>query len=72
MIVKFKLAGFFVDKPKYATIEIDAEADAVQLADGNILKVKQLDGPALDQYVFEKYVANTGMDGRVLEMVISS
>lgn len=71
MTVEVKLTGFFVDKPKFATLEVDDEAEAVQLPDGTILKVKQLTGEALEQYIFEKFVAGTGMDGRVLEMKFS-
>lgn len=67
MTIELKLTGFFIDKPQYATIEVDESQEAVQLPDGTILTVSQLKGEALDQYIFEKYIKNSPYDGRILE-----
>jgi hypothetical protein len=66
MIIEFKLSGYFVDNPKYETVTLDDEAPAVELPDATILKVKQLKGNALDQYIYEKFIMNTAKEGRVI------
>lgn len=66
MIIEFKLSGYFVDKPNYEIVTLDDEAPAVELPDATILKVKQLKGNALDQYIYEKFIMNTTKEGRVI------
>lgn len=72
MKLNFKLSSYFVDKPNLKTIDVNPEDNAVQLPTGEILKIKQLKGEALDQYVYEKYVRGSIMDGRVIEYYIST
>lgn len=66
--VKVTLSGFYVDKPVIKMMELDPEQNAVQLPTGEILKVKNLKKEALDQYFYEKYIKNTGMDGRIIKI----
>lgn len=68
MKVKLTLSSFFVDKTETKEIKIDEDKDAVQMPDGNILKVKQLKGEALEQYIYEKYIENSPLYGRVLNI----
>lgn len=70
MILEFKLSGFFVDKPITHSISLDPEQNAVELPDSTILKVKQLKGEALEQYIYEKYIKGTSRDGRVISFEI--
>lgn len=68
MIVDLTISGFYIDKPISKTIEIDDESPAVQLPNGEVLKVKQLKGDARDQFFYEKYIKDTGMEGRILNI----
>jgi hypothetical protein len=70
MIVEFKLSGYFIDKPVLERVSIDDNADAVELPDSTILKVRQLKGDALEQYIFASLVKNTRKDGRVISYSI--
>lgn len=70
MKIQFKISGPIVDKPLFRTVEVDDDKDAVQLPDGTIMKVNMLYGDALEQYIYEKFVNNSAMAGRVLEYTI--
>lgn len=71
MVIKLKISGQFIDKPLYKQFEVEDEQDAVQLPDGNILKVNQLKGDALDQYIYQKFIKGSIYNGRILSMEIS-
>lgn len=68
MIVRLTLSGFYVDKPIIKEITMNPEDNAIQLPTGEILKIKQLKDDALEQYFYEKYIKNTGFEGRVLKL----
>ncbi len=72
MNISIKYNGTFIDKPKYINFELDETMDAVQLATGDIITVGALskDKLAFDQYIYEKFIKNTHLDGRILEMII--
>lgn len=68
MIVRITISGFYVNKPIVKEVFLNPEDSAVQLPNGEILKVKQLKKEALDQYFYEKYIKDTGIEGRIIKV----
>lgn len=71
IVAHIEATGTLIDKPIEKELYINDDVEAVELENGNKLKVKDLPEDVLEQYIYEKFINNTPLKGRIISLKIS-